>query len=197
MLPKPFSPRTTTAADAAHHGRCIDVFHPAPFGIADILDTTDIRARTTSTWPTTRRPQPAIPSGIFSGVIHARNRRRLIPRAFRHRWNPRDHRCPRPNHVSVVLTTLGTAVTTLPTPRTSAQAPLSRRVPQPPFHCFLTLAVLLQLLVRPAFALAGKAEYEAKTEDGRRLRRWRRRRAERQRMDREQWRTEQQREHGG
>ena len=31
------------------------------------------------------RPQPVIPSSILSGVIHTRNRRRFIPRAFRHR----------------------------------------------------------------------------------------------------------------
>jgi len=40
------SPRTTATADAAHHGRSIDVFHPAACGIVDIdiLETIDIHA---------------------------------------------------------------------------------------------------------------------------------------------------------
>ena len=47
----------------------VDVFHPAPFGIVDILDTIGILARTTLAWSTTRRPQSAIQSDIFSGVM--------------------------------------------------------------------------------------------------------------------------------
>jgi len=76
---------------------------------------------------------PGISSCILSGVIDVQNCRRFIPRASRHRWHPRHHRCPHPNHVSTVLTILGTVVTAPSTPRASASAPLSRRVPQPPF----------------------------------------------------------------
>ena len=47
----------------------IDVFHPAPFGIAEILETTNLHTRTTLAWSTTRRPQSAIQSDIFSGVM--------------------------------------------------------------------------------------------------------------------------------
>ena len=75
--------------------------------------------------------------------------------------HPRHDRCPRQNHVSMVLTIIVTVVTTLPTPRASLHW---RRSPL--FHNFPTLAVLvLQLLVCPAFAFAEKAEYDAETED--------------------------------
>ena len=47
------------------------------------------------------------PPDILSGVIQTRNRRRLIPPAFRHRRNPRHRRCPRPNHVRMARTVLG------------------------------------------------------------------------------------------
>ena len=68
---------------------------------------------------------------------------------------PRQHG---PHHPQLLI--FRTVVTALPIPRTctSAPAPLSRRVPQPPFHCYLTLVVPLRLLVCPAFAPAGKAE---------------------------------------
>ena len=71
--------------------------------------------RPTASWsrPAPHRPQPAIPSGILSGVIHARSRRCLIPCAFRHRLHPLHLRCPRPNHVRIALTILGTVVTAL------------------------------------------------------------------------------------
>jgi len=64
-------------------------------------------------------------------------------------------------------------------PRSSAPAPLPRRVLQPPFLCFLTLEVLTQLLLCPAFALAGKAECGAEMEDAAEA-------SERQREQREQ-----------
>jgi len=84
----------------------------------------------------------------------------------------------------LVLTILGTVVTTLPTPRTSAPVPLSRRdLSHPctaltPEKCYYSRSYALPLLSQ------GKRSMTLKRKMRRRLRRRRRRRrAERQRME--------------
>jgi len=119
--------------------------------------------------------------GILSGVIRVRNRRKppashtsslstsLVPSTPPlPAPKPRKHGFYHPRHRRY-CTSDATYLCTSTAVDTTAYSPLipprrkskSRQVPQPPFHCFLTLAELLQLFVCPAFALAGNTSPDA------------------------------------
>jgi len=121
----------------------IGVFHPAPFGIVDILDAFDIRERTTSTWSSTPRHRSHCSFDTTYLCIDA-----TVPALS----PTKSHAVPAHAAPAYVPDNAGTAVTPPTAPRTSALPGTTVPASSPDTFALLlsALTVLLQLRASPA-----------------------------------------------
>ena len=142
-LPTLLTPATTSASSIAAAPSTSST--PRLFGTVDILDT-EVCVRATSAWSTTHRP----------------SRLTSLPASFKDEAVGVSCLAPFDSAGTLETTASRTQATSAwPSPSSAARSlrfrhhvSLHRRVPQPAFHCLLTLEVLLQLYVFPAFLLS-------------------------------------------